>query len=251
MNNSHIESGIQLFKRLNRKTFLEGINPHFFPDGGPFPNQVIEITGEQGDKNDLLIDFIVKCILPNKYNPEWKSSGAVLVLTEHQINILKIIKVIEAHLKTNNILDSSKGILEMSLKNLTIFNCYSAEDLDITIINLERLILAKDNINLVVFDNIASYYWIAKQDNNTLSYYQHSSNIFPKIFNVIKTLNVLLIFTRSKKMSFVSKKSFQNVDYQIYIEDREDDCKHAEVTDFAGQRSVSVKYKANIIVEFL
>ncbi|CAG9860615.1 unnamed protein product [Phyllotreta striolata] len=187
---TQVESGIQLFTRVNRKNDLNGINSHYFPNGGPLPNESIEVMGDlKLDKTDLLLDFIVKCILPSDLNSQWKSSGAVLVICEHQLNIFKIIKVIEAHLKRNDVLDPKKEILESALKNLTIFNCYSPEDLDLAIMNLQRLILVKDNINLVVIDNISAYYWIAKQKSN-ISYYHHAQQIFQKIISALASLNV-------------------------------------------------------------
>ncbi|KAJ8952683.1 hypothetical protein NQ318_020998 [Aromia moschata] len=69
MQRSNIESGVQFFSRVGRKTSLQGINPRLFPEGGPYPNQIIEITSDATiDKTNLLIDFIVRTILPiNNY----------------------------------------------------------------------------------------------------------------------------------------------------------------------------------------
>ncbi|XP_056641732.1 uncharacterized protein LOC130448390 [Diorhabda sublineata] len=220
-------------------------------DGGPLPNQIIEITGgPKVEKTDLLIDFIVKCILPNK-RPEWKSSGAVLILCEHQINMFKIIKVIETHLKKNNVADPTKDILKTCLKNLSIFNCYSAEELDLTIMSLERFILAKDDISLIVIDNITSYYWLAKLNCNMLSYYQHAMKIFQKVYSAIRNLNVLLIYGRSDKINNGNKKGFQNIDYRIDIQDGENECLKACLMDFEKEKMINVNLRKDIILEFI
>lgn len=253
MNNNQVESGIQLFSRVNRINSLEGMNPNYFPEGGPFPNQIIEITGKQKlDKNDLLLDFIIKCILPNNCKSEWKSSGAILIICEHQINLFKIIKIIETHLNNNGIVDPKKEILENALKNLTIFNCYSLEDLELAIMNLERLIIVKENINLVAIDNITAYYWIAKSENNNLSYYQHVQQMFQKIFNVIKSLNVLFLYIR-KQSNTASNKGFPNLDYRIDVEEDENQegCFKSVITNFVKQSSITVCYKVNFVLEYL
>ncbi|KAJ8934375.1 hypothetical protein NQ314_013416 [Rhamnusium bicolor] len=248
MQSSKIESGVQLFSRVTHKTFLAGINPNFFPEGGPLPNQVVEITGNpQTDKNDLLIDFIVKCILPNKYNNEWKGSAAILINTEFQINLFKIIKVIETLIRNNGITDSRKDIIENSLKHLTIFNCYSSEELEMTFYNLDKLIHGNENINLVVLDNIAAQFWITKFDNNMLSYYHHSIKNFEILYNAIKNLQVLLIFVRHKKISD-NKKFSQKIDFRIEIE-KDDDFK-AFVTNYENQATTCVSFKLNTVLEF-
>lgn len=217
MSSNSIESGAQLFSRLNPKNYIDGINPKLFPDGGPHLNQIIEITGPPDvDLNNLLIDLIIRNILPNKYNPEWKSSGVVLINTEFQINIHKLIKVMEIHISKHGIKESKMEIIETALKNLTIFNCFSLEDVKMSIYGLERCVQKNDLINLIVIDNIISNYWISKMNNNMLSYYQHCSNLIEKIYNAVKDLNVTLIFGKPETSS---QKSFSKVDYKIDVQE--------------------------------
>nr|XP_023018912.1 uncharacterized protein LOC111507788 [Leptinotarsa decemlineata] len=247
---SHIESGVQLFSRLNSRPILEGINKFLFPDGGPYPNQVIEITGHPRiDKNDLLMDFLVKCILPSKYSDEFKGSGAIFINTEFQISLFKIIKVIETHLTARNIKDSKKEILENALKNLTIFNCFSLEELEVTFMSLERFIYANENVSLVLIDNIAAHYWIAKASSNMLSYFQHSLKMFDKVYSVLKSLNILLVFVRSDK-DCDKKRSSTNVDYRIEIQENTKAGFCAVMHNFEKQTTSSVLFKVDIILKF-
>lgn len=250
MHTSKIESGVQLFSRVNRKTFLEDINPALFPDGGPHPNQVIEITGNpQIDKNDLLIDFIVKSILPSKYNKEWKGSAAILINTEFQINLLKIIKVIETLIIKCNVTDSKKVIIENALKNLIIFNCYTLEELQVTFYYLEKIIQCNEHVNLVVIDNIAAHFWISTMNSpDTKSYYHHSSKMFEILHNVIKSLQVLLIFVRHERTA--KRKKFNNkIDFRIDVE-KVDHSYRAVVTNYEKQTTVNAPFQIKTILEF-
>lgn len=247
---SKIESGVQLFSRVSRKSFLENINPVLFPEGGPYPNQVIEVTGDPNiDKNDLLIDFIVKCILPNKYNKEWKGSSAVLINTEFQISILKIIKVIETLIMKYNVTDSKKVVIQNALKNLIIFNCYNLNELQVTFYYVEKIIQCNENINLVVIDNIAAHYWISSYNLcNTPSYYQHSLKMFEILYNVIKSLQVLLIFVRHERTN--KKKFNQKVDFRIEVQ-RVDHSYKAVVTNYDKQTVLEVAFQIKTILEFV
>ncbi|XP_018571440.1 DNA repair protein XRCC2 homolog [Anoplophora glabripennis] len=250
MHCSKIESGVQLFSRVNRKSFLEDINSDLFPEGGPCPNQVIEITGDPKiDKNDLLIDFIVKCILPKKYNKEWKDSAAVLIITEFQISILKIIKVIETLLNKYNVTDSKKVVIQNALKNLIIFNCYSLEELEVTFYYVEKIIQCNENVNLVVIDNIAAHFWISSYNlSDTPTYYHHSLKMFEILYNVIKSLQVLLIFVRHERTT--NRKKFNHrVDFRIEIE-RENQSYKAVVTNYDKHTVIQVPFHLKTILEF-
>ncbi|VEN55304.1 unnamed protein product [Callosobruchus maculatus] len=237
---SRIESGPQLFRRLNSSSHsIDGINPALFPNGGPYPNKVIEITGELNvEKTDLLVDFIVKSILPTKFSKEWKSSGVILVNTEFQINIFRIIKVIEAHLLENNVKESKRHLIEEALKSLIIINCYSLEDTELAFYSLEKLLFNNGNINLIIVDNIAANYWIAKLNKNTLSYFQHALKMFDLIFNIIKHLNATLVFVRHENKD--SKKLLRNIDHQIKVECISEDKFNFQMTNFDDNSSFNV-----------
>lgn len=250
MHTTKIESGVQLFSRVNRKTFLEDINPALFPQGSPYPNQVIEITGKpQIDKNDLLIDFIVKCILPSKYNKEWKGSAAILINTEFQINLLKIIKIIETFITRNNVTDSKKVIIENALKNLIIFNCYTLEELEMTFYYLEKIIQCNENINLVAIDNIAAHFWISASNSPDVpSYYHHSTKMFEILYNVLKNLQVLLLFVRHERTG--NRKKFNNkIDFRIEVE-KVDVSYRAIVTNYEKQTTLHVPFQIKTVLEF-
>ncbi|KAJ8965803.1 hypothetical protein NQ317_019951 [Molorchus minor] len=245
-----IESGVQLFSRVTRKTCLEGINPHLLPEGKPCPNQIIEIIGDdsQVDKTNLLIDFIVRCILPVDCNREWKGSTAILVNTEFQINLFKIIKVIENLLQKNQISKPKKHIIKSALKNLIIFNCFNLEELEVTFHKIEKTIHHNENVSLVLIDNIATQFWISKFTDNRLSYYQHSLRIFGLIHDIIKSLQVVLIFARNENAN--NKRFSKEVDFRIEIVNGRNDF-NAVVTNYENQSKICVPIKLEPFLEFI
>ncbi|KAF7270442.1 hypothetical protein GWI33_016592 [Rhynchophorus ferrugineus] len=116
-----VESGIQLFSRTKQKIGnISGINPSFFPNGGPLGGQIIEINvTPEVNYTDIVIDFIVKAILPTKYCDEFRQVDVILFNTDFQISLLKITKIIEKKLESLNLGNETKVIIEEALKRLT------------------------------------------------------------------------------------------------------------------------------------
>lgn len=228
----NIESGVQLFSRINYRNALDGINPKYFPNGGPYQNEIIEISGES--RHNLLLDFIVRSILPTTLNREWKQCGTVFVNTDHQISLLKIVKTVDQKLKELNVVGGDrKALTEEALKNLTIVNCYDNEDFELTLHNLERIIQNQRNAtSLLVIDNIAAHYWLtAKQTNDKmLSQSSYMTEVLRRIKTTIKDLNLVLIYSKDndkshflmddvcyKLVASVCKKDEVIVDENIYL----------------------------------
>lgn len=208
MEHQSLETGTEIFTRLTTKYSLNGINPKLFPSGGPLANSVIEIISSTYS-NDLLVDFIVRCVLPSEVNEQFKGSGTIFINCENHISIFKIINVMNAQLKLAKIKNNVQGLIETALKRLWVLNCYTLEQLHVIINTLEKVVLEKNNIDLVVIDNLGAFYWIEKENSPWLSLDSFCKANFNLMHNILKNLDVLLIVLRAQPTNANLKVDFQ------------------------------------------
>lgn len=248
MQNRSIESGVQLFSRMNREhlQILNGIHPKLFPDGGPFGNQVIEVLfNEDVDYTDFFIEFIVRAVLPGRLSEEFKECQVILLHTDFQINLIKMIKVLEKKLVECKVRKSEKqSLVQEALKKLVILNCYTSEQLEITFHNLERIINNCENPGLVILDNCLSQYWTNKFNNFMLSFDEHCIKIVDQLYEKIKDLNVVLMYGRACTSDNLKRAT--QVGYSIHIVKNAQKNIVANVTNFEKNCSFTVPFDGNI-----
>ncbi|CAH0553532.1 unnamed protein product [Brassicogethes aeneus] len=246
--NSKIESGVHLFSRIKQKMYLEGINPLLFPEDSLQQNSVIEITGsDANEKYKLLMDFMIRCILPPSYNKEFRDCGVIFINVDHQIQLMDLIKIMNMHLKKLNIKSKSQ-IIENALKNLTIVNCFNLEEFQLAIQNIERIVNSNENQSLVLIDNISPYYWSQRFFVNNLSLYSWSLKNFEMLYDVVKSLNIAVIFIRNETTEN-KKQLCKFVDLRIIVQREGEYCK-ALVLNYVKQSEICVSYKSENILIF-
>lgn len=247
MEKKTIESGIQLFSRIIQRPKLDYLNDKLFPEGGPYPNQLIELTGESiSGKTILLTDFLVRCLLPVEYNG--KNSGAVIINTDHHFDLFRLVAIIEYYLKKNGEkVDNYQAVIESCLNNLIVLNCYSSEQLQATFLNLETVILQNANISFLAIDSISAYYWSERINNETISFNAYFSQIIGTLKNIAKSFNLTILYTKPE----IQKEPLnKRDDYKICLSKYEKDVYKVEVTN-CDNVNISCKYKIGTTIEFL
>ncbi|XP_060524271.1 uncharacterized protein LOC132700766 [Cylas formicarius] len=221
-----IESGVQLFLRVNSQNSnkISGICPELFPNGGPYPNEVVKlIVGKDVDPSDILVDLIVRCILPTKYGTDCKGVEVILINTEFQIKLFKIIKFIEETIKCSQRAEQTKNVIENAFKRLYMLNCYTLDQLELSFHKLEKIINNSENVGLVVLENAMTFYWTSKFTKSKLSYDKYFCNIVEKLFDKIKDLNVVLLCVcRIDEVTELDKKSSTIISTRILVEKKSD-----------------------------
>lgn len=200
--NDKIESGLQLFARTIDRPNLEGLNADMFPFGGPHPSQLIEITGNEGTGKTILItDVIARCIMPKSYAEyplPGKNCAAVIINTSHHFSLFKLSEIIEYYLKTlcRKIKPGViKTIIEKSLENLTVLNCYGFDNFQITLYNLESLILNRKDVSVVAVDSISAFYWTERALSDA-SIVAHHSAITSLLEDLANKFGVIVFYTK-------------------------------------------------------
>lgn len=244
-----VESGVQLFSRINTciPFKLQDINPKLFQGGCPRPNDIIEVAGEFIE--DLLVDFLTRCVLPTSLDQNWKESGAVFINTNQHISVLKITSSIDAHLKNHKV-ENRKSLIEKALTFITILNCYDEEQFEMTLRSLDKIIQDRDNVSLLIVDDITTQFWIAKESDPDLSLEQFTKINFGILQSAVKNLNIVLIFSRGEISDSTQSIDLEHVDYKIIGEKLETQNQFL-VIDGMKKTSITVPFNLDSFITFI
>ncbi|PSN46374.1 hypothetical protein C0J52_05726 [Blattella germanica] len=220
------ESGLQLLARLSTRPELHGLEEKLFSDGLKL-GDVVEISGDLGSgKTFLITQLLAKCLLPKMWNGiqiGGVGAGAIIVNTEHNFQLLKLVNLMESSLlktsfapqagssgetQNQDLVDSQtiEKIIKQALSNLTILNCYDRVQLLVTFHSLENILASNSKISLIVLDSLSAYYWqdiplggIRKMD-------LYLKKTLKTLQSCIKEHKTVIIF--SKQTHFQSKINF-------------------------------------------
>lgn len=202
MNGSKIESGLQLFSRLHQRPYLQNLNQILFHEGGPYPNDLIEIAGNTGTGKTLfLMDFLARCVLLEEYNG--KGCGAIIINTDHHFDLFRFIEMLDFLIRKSGNKNVSTTVVEDSiknaLKNLIVLNCYDYYQLQMTFLNLEQILCDNENVGLITIDSLSSYYWEYRNINSTIiSLQNYHSKMLESLQNQVKNFNIVVVFTTNE-----------------------------------------------------
>ncbi|XP_012152238.1 X-ray repair cross complementing 2 [Megachile rotundata] len=166
---SQVESGAELLTRLNSKSSLYGLDSTLFFDGLR-NTDIVEINGEQSTGKTLFLsNILAKCILPNVLQIKGCNASAILINTDHHFQISKLVEVMSNIIngghtvsfasKTAETSFDKTAIIQDSLCNLRIIDCYNSEQFSLTLHTLEDVFLSNAGIALLAIDSISAYYW--------------------------------------------------------------------------------------------
>lgn len=241
-----IESGLQMFSRITHRPDLDGLNPTIFPQG-PHPGQIIEITGDEATGKTLLVtDLLARCLLPKTYQEvqlPGRKSGALFINTNHHFDMFKLAEIMQYYIKTNcnRTLNSNtvQEIIKESLKSLTVINCYTNEQFQATLLNLESLILENTNISLLIVDTLVAFYWIQRIHSN-VSYNSYYTSIVNSLKVLASKFNITVFYTKPNIIKDAPKK---HVDIKIYLKKIEEGVFEMEISNYVGLEDRCVRYK--------
>lgn len=242
-----IESGLQLLSRVTHRPDLQGLNSTIFSQG-PHPGEIIEITGEEGTGKTLLAtDLLARCLLLKSYKEiqlPGKECGALFVNTNHHFDVFKLAEILQHYIKSScTTLKSNttvQEIIKASLKNLFVINCYTNEQFQATLLNLESLILKEVNISLLIVDSVAAFYWI-ERIHKTLSFNAYYVSIINTLKNLASKFCITVVYTKPTVAKESTKK---HVDVKIHLRKKEENVFEMEVVNNClVQHNVCIRYK--------
>lgn len=248
-----IESGLQMLSRVIHRPDLEGLNAVVFPQG-PYASQIIEITGEEGTGKTLLVtDFLARCLLPKSYEGVQlvgKDSGAVIINANDHFDVFKLAELLQYYVRASCKTPTSNSVQEIvkeSLKNLTVINCYTKEQLQSSLLNLESLILQKANISLLVVDTVAAFYWIERIHSN-VSYNMYYTSIINQLKSLAAKLGITVFYTKPNVGKESTKKC---ADITLHLKKIDGKLFEMEIINYSEQYNSNIKYSIEKTFNFI
>lgn len=254
---SNRETALQLCARLSGKCSLLGLDEKLFGQFGPNKKDTIELSGTvSSGKTRLLTQFIAKCLLPEEFGG--LDCSAILLNTDlhFQASLLSDMMFAMMQSKDASIQRDEKTatILEKCLKNLSIINCYNSVNLNVTIVNLEDILVKNDKAALIALDSVTSFYWEDREEGGEWRIDTYVKNILEKLQRLTFTFGRHLIYTKPSECTSKDSKDpivctktpeLRGVNYKIQLSGSSEEGYKATVETLTGKREINYIIEEN------
>lgn len=197
------ESGRQLLARLSSRPSLKGLDERLLGADGPFPHDVIEITGEASvGKSMLVLQWIARAIL----SPPRGGLGieVLFIDADHHQPLLMIVKLLQARMKA--FLAPTAGLrlnasliedsIKDALKRLTVIDVYDSTNLFTALLALDTMLLSKPQVSMVVVDSLPAFYWSDRLSGGVPHMDSYLKRLLVALQKSTKEHKVTTVFTR-------------------------------------------------------
>ncbi|XP_026291064.1 DNA repair protein XRCC2 isoform X2 [Frankliniella occidentalis] len=210
------ESGKQLLARLSTRPSLKGLDERLLGVDGPLPHDVIEITGDVSvGKSVLALQWVTRAIL----SPPRGGLGVEVLLidADHHQSLFTLVQLLQARMKaftaqtsglrlTSSLVETS---IKDALKRLTIINVYDSTNLYTAILALDKMLLSKPQISMVVVDSLTAFYWSDRLAGGL----QHMDSYLRRLLSALqkstKEHKVMVVFTRPSYFQSAARSRFK------------------------------------------
>lgn len=209
------ESAAQLVARVVSacRPQINILDSKIFPNHGPFPKEIVEISGDVGaGKTTLLMHIMAKTILPIECGG--KDGRVVFILTEHNsFDSNKFDCVLEKCIGDGTTSNAQSEMIsalneQTLLQNFTIIRCFDEIQLELAIYNLDQLLSESNRYCLLALDNIGAFYYTSSKAEKKGGYSAYMKDVLNRLRRVINDYHLVLVYT--KPAYFVQKSSSSN-----------------------------------------
>ncbi|XP_061400742.1 uncharacterized protein LOC133336459 [Musca vetustissima] len=215
-----IATGYQLMVRLKaeKRPQLENLWPNVLPPGGPMPGSLTEISGVKDE--ELLLKIIARTVLPEQYGG--KSSQVILVDLNHKIDeiekyLLDVMSLSENFSQEDPTLIDD--ILWKCLNSIIYISCYSSEQFDLALEELEDILWDEENVSLLAIDGLDAFYWDDCYDRlqRMITHYRKMCQRLQRICQEHKVCCIYTVETNYLQHKSNSKAKVSNV-YNSFVD---------------------------------
>lgn len=196
MSNVSVESGIQLVARLSsiKRPILENVYTQIFPINRPRQGDIVEICGKSNvGKSFLLMEIMSKTILPIEFGG--KNANVIFIQTDNNFQIFKFAAILEKHI-TESGANADSEVIKKSLENVIFLQCYSLQELELTIVNLHSVFAENTKCGLLAWDSITAFYWLQCSEKRPIRLQTYVKDLVKRIKTVIEVYGVTFIYTK-------------------------------------------------------
>lgn len=158
-----IANGYQIIMRqkAGRRPLLENIWPEVFPMGFPLGKTLTEISGQPATGKSLILYHIMaRAVIPREYGG--KSSKVIFIDAKHKTGVVDFKKcLLNVALDTANANNppAEPDVLNKCLESVIYLACYSTEQFQIALDDLEDLLWDHGDVALLAIDGLDTFYW--------------------------------------------------------------------------------------------
>lgn len=229
------ESGAQLVARIQSKfrPSLAKLLPEIITNHGPFPSDIIEISGKSNvGKSMLLLELVAKTIIPIDHGG--KGAFVILIDLSSDFHMFTLFAVLEKHILHYKMITAAStdtedlqqattnvpDIIHIALANLIIFNCYTGKDFDRVMYQAGELLATNNGISLIAIESLGNFYWSDTAPRTRMDYHlRRFLEIFKRLLD-----KYLVTLAYTKPAYFVSKgdkKMAEMIRYKIELLSRD------------------------------
>lgn len=250
------ESGAQLVARIQSRFRppLSKLLPEIITNHGPFPSEIIEISGKSNvGKSMLLLELIAKTIIPIEHGG--KGAFVILIDLASNFQMFSLFGVLEKHILHHKMITSAstdtedlqqatnnvQEIIHIALTNLIIFNCYTGNDFDRVMYQVDELLATNNGISLIAIESLGNFYWNDTPERTRMDYHLRGS--LEIIKKLLDKYQVTLAYT--KPAYFVSrgdKKMADMIRYKIELISRDSSFSSFDAITLCDGKSLSRNY---------
>lgn len=209
MNLVSTESGAQLLARVSasNRPALKKLCPEVLPHSGPNRGEMIEISGESNvGKSMLLLEFMAKAIIP--VNHGGKGANVYFIDLSGNFHIFTLRTMLEKHILHHKmivsvsvdtedvVIDDVQSIIEKSMENLILFKCFSGDELERILVDIEYTIAENVEVSMLAIDSLGTYYWLDIDQIHYIRMDTYLGKLLKCIKKIVSTNGLVLAYTR-------------------------------------------------------
>lgn len=227
------ESAVQLVHRIQSKLrpSIENILPEIIHKG-PYSSEIIEIYGDSNvGKSILLMEFIGQAIIPIDYGGKGASVIIIDLTANFQLSIFPAI--LEKHILHHKMTTATSAdtedihtdsgnieqVIEMALKHLHIYHCFSTRELDQTLMSIDYLLSCEQNISLLAVESLGTFYWNDVSAKNPVRMETYLKNLLKNARKLVDKHRITFVYTRPAFLQSTANEpdNLEKADYEIEL----------------------------------
>lgn len=213
-----ITSGANLYlKQLGeQRPRIADLNPTVFPEGGPEPTSLVEISGVRRSGKTLLLMQLVAQYLTR--------CDVIFLNVSHKIDVQVLGRLVREAVQTASpdaTATELQEACEKSMNSLEIIDCFSSQQIELVLKALDQFILLdNERISLIVVDALCEFYWYdLKPDvrQRKYTYYMNWLGQLKKICNRFYVSCIYTIDSSFNRKQYASSRSVL-IEHKLYLD---------------------------------
>lgn len=213
-----ITNGANLYlKQLGeQRPRIADLNPSIFPEGGPEPTSLVEISGVRRSGKTLLLMRLVAQYLTR--------CDIIFLNVSHKIDVQVLGRLVREAVQTANPNATATQLqdeFEKCMNSLEIIDCFSSQQIELALKALDQfMLLDNERISLIVVDALCEFYWHDLKPDERQRKYTYYMNWLAQLKKICNRFYVSCIYTIDSTFNrnqYASSRSVL-IEHKLYLD---------------------------------